>query len=74
MVETTSLRKDKLAGVNAAASTPIPLRDRVCGLLLASSVAVRVPVREPSAVGVNVTLMVQVAPAASVLPQLLDCA
>jgi hypothetical protein len=35
------------------------------------SVIVRVPLAEPAAVGVNVTLTVQLAPAASVAPQLL---
>src|SRR5712664_3164275 len=47
-------------------SQPVPVRDTVCGLPDALSVIVRVPVREPTAVGVNVTLIVQFAPAANV--------
>ena len=41
----------------------------VCGLLGELSVNVRVPVRAPTWVGVKVTSMVQLLPAASVLPQ-----
>ena len=50
---------------------PVPVRFAVCGLLLALSVTVKVPLRVPVAVGVNVTLIAQLAPAASVPPQLL---
>ena len=39
----------------------------------AESVSVSVPVRVPPAVGVKVTLTVQLAPAARLLPQLLLC-
>ena len=45
---------------------PVPERLAVCGLLLAESVTVRVPVLAPLIVGVKVTLIVQVAPAESV--------
>jgi hypothetical protein len=48
---------------------PVPFNDIVCGLLDALSVSVSVPVRAPVAVGVNFTLIVQLAPAATVLPQ-----
>jgi hypothetical protein len=44
-----------------------PDRITVCGLLLASSVTVRLPVQLPGAVGVNVTEILQLAPASSVL-------
>lgn len=47
-------------------STPIPARDRVCGLPLASSVIASEAEREPIAVGLKITLMVQFAPAATV--------
>src|SRR5271157_4488534 len=47
-------------------SQPVPVRGTVCGLPTALSVIVSVPVRAPTAVGANVTLMVQFAPAASV--------
>jgi hypothetical protein len=41
-------------------AVPMPVRWTVCGLPLALSVMVIAPVRVPVAVGVNVTLMVQV--------------
>ena len=41
----------------------------VCGLLGALSVSVSEPVRVPAAVGVNFTLIVQLAPTAMELPQ-----
>ena len=50
---------------------PLPVRFTVCGLLLASSAMVIVPVRVPVVVGVKVTLIVQFAPAAKVAPQVL---
>jgi hypothetical protein len=53
---------------------PLPVRVAVCGLPLALSVTVKVAVRVPPAVGLNVTLMVQLELAASELPQLLDWA
>src|SRR5260370_10939115 len=53
---------------------PIPVRLTDCGLPEALSVMLRVPVRLPDAVGVNVTLMVQFALAATELPQVLVCA
>ena len=66
------------AGVRLAAGagalTPVPLSVACCGLPLALSVMLRVPVRLPRAVGVNVRLMVQVALAARLAGQLLVCA
>ena len=50
--------------------SPVPERLTVCGLPLALSVTISVPVREPTAVGVKVTLMAQLEFAASELPQL----
>src|SRR5205807_9410601 len=44
-----------------------------CGLPAMLSVIVTAPVRMPVAVGVNVTLMVQLAPAATDVPQVLVC-
>ena len=44
----------------------------VWGLLIASSVTVMAAARDPVAEGLNVTLMVQFAPAATEAPQLLD--
>jgi len=49
------------------ASDPVPDRATVCGLVLALSVIVRVPVRVPRAFGVKVTEIVQPVPAANVL-------
>src|SRR5947208_2305740 len=46
---------------------PFPVRLTVCGLPPALSVMVKVPVRAPATVGVNVTLIMQFAPAASVV-------
>jgi hypothetical protein len=47
----------------------VPDSGTVCGLFEALSVIVRFPVRNPSWVGVKVTLILQLAPTASVLPQ-----
>ncbi len=53
-------------------SAPVPVREAVCTLpLTESSVTVRVPVRVPVAVGENVTLIVQLVPAARVDVQVL---
>src|SRR6266566_2903572 len=53
--------------VGGIPSTPVPLRATDCGLPDALSVIVTLALRLPVAVGVKVTLMVQEAPAASVL-------
>ncbi len=50
---------------------PVPLSATVCGLLAALSAMVRVPARLPAAVGVKVTLIAQLAPAAIDAAQLL---
>ena len=55
----------------APGATPVPLRLAVCGLPLALSVTVKVPVRVPVAAGWKVTLIVHLPAAASELPQLL---
>ena len=52
-------------------SVPVPERLTTCGLPVALSVIVNVPLMAPVVVGVNVTLIVQVAPAAIVPTQLL---
>lgn len=46
----------------------------VCGLFAALSVTVSVPVLVPGADGVNVTLIAQLVPAATDVPQLFVCA
>src|SRR6184192_637481 len=48
---------------------PVPDRGIVWGLFGALSLSVTAPVRVPAAVGVNFTLIVQLAPAATELPQ-----
>jgi hypothetical protein len=55
-------------------SSPEPERATVCRLALALSATLSVPERLPAAVGVNFTLMVQLALPASELPQLSVCA
>src|SRR5437867_6271041 len=59
------------AGPEPPAVVPVPVRLAVCGLFVALSVTVSVPLRVPVAAGVNVTLIVHVTPAATELPQLL---
>ena len=54
-----------------AAAVPVPERLTVCGLPLALSVTVNAAVQRPLAEGLKVTLIVQLAPAATELPQLL---
>ena len=56
------------------AAVPVPERLAVCGLPLALSVMLTEAVRLPLAAGLNVTLIVQLAPAATELPQVLVCA
>jgi hypothetical protein len=63
-----------LADRLAAGMPPVPLKLAVCGLPAALSVTLKAPLRVPTAVGVNVTLIVHVPFTASVLPQLLVCA
>jgi len=49
-------------------TVPVPLRLTVCGLNGALSATANVAVRDPPCIGVNVTLIVQLAPGASELP------
>lgn len=57
----------------AAAAVPVPVRLAVCGLLLALSRTVNVPLRRPVAVGLKVMLMVQLPRPATEVPQVLVC-
>jgi hypothetical protein len=52
---------------------PVPLRETICGLPGALSVMLSAAVRVPDAVGLNLTLMLQLAPAGSELPQVWVC-
>src|SRR5439155_5732530 len=56
---------------NSRKSCPTPDRATLCGLPGALSVMVKAPERLPPPVGVKVTLMVQLAPAARLEPQVL---
>jgi hypothetical protein len=53
------------------AETPVPVRLMVCVAGLALSVMVTAPVLVPVVVGLKVTLRVQLAPAATLEPQVL---
>jgi hypothetical protein len=58
--------KSRLVGLRpTAGAVPVPASWTLCGLPAASSATLTVPVREPVADGVKVTLIVQAAPAAS---------
>jgi hypothetical protein len=71
VVPTASLAKVRLAGETlAAAPAPVPVR-LTFQELWKESVTVTAAVRAPEALGLNVTLMAQLAPAATLDPQLL---
>jgi hypothetical protein len=52
-------------------ATPVPVRLTVCVAGLTLSVMVMEPLREPAALGVKVTMRVQLALAATLVPQVL---
>src|SRR5207248_2870771 len=58
--------EERRVGKERPGAVPFPLRENICGLPPASSASDSVPVRAPEGVGVKVTLMVQVTPAANV--------
>src|SRR5579863_2873146 len=71
------LLNTRLTGDSATAGAlepPVPVKLALCGLPLALSATETAPVRTPAAVGLKVTVIVQLAPAAIELPQLLVCA
>jgi hypothetical protein len=68
-----TMPKLKLVGESFAV-VPIPLSVTFCGLPAALSVMLTAAVRVPLAVGLKVTLILQLAPAANVLPQVWVCA
>ena len=72
VVLTNWLPKERLAGERlATGAVPVPERLTDCGLPLALSVMLTEAVSLPVADGVKVTVIVQLAPAASELPQVL---
>ena len=70
---TTVAANEAVAGVNAAWAFPVPDSDTVCGLFVPLSLTESVPVSAPVWVGAKVTLIVQLFPAAKVLPQIFVC-
>src|SRR4051812_36231436 len=78
VVPTVWLAKVKLVGENVTAAAdaafPVPESETICGLPAAESVTVNAPVRVPVCVGVKVTAMLQLAPAARLAGQELVCA
>ena len=71
VVPMVRLAKVTLSRESVAATEPVPLRFKVCGLLDALSTIVSVPTRAPAAVGENVTPILQVAPATRLAPHVL---
>jgi hypothetical protein len=72
-VPTGVAEKVKLAGDKLATeAVPVPVSVTVCGLLLSLVVMVRLPVCAPKDGGVKVVAMTQLAPADSVLAQVVD--
>ena len=61
-----------IEGASEDVVVPVPVKATFCGLPEALSVNVNVPVRLPAAVGVNFTLIVQLAPGATELPHVPD--
>ncbi len=75
VLPTFRLPKERLVGFRVTISPkPVPARLTCCGLPVALSVMFMAAERFPIAVGVNVTLKVQLAPTATVVPQSLVCA
>lgn len=68
---TAALGSVRLVGFTVSGASPVPVSLTSCGLVLALSLKVSAPVTAPKALGLNVTLTVQLLPAASELPQLL---
>jgi len=73
VVPTATVPKERLVGEMATAFIPVPLRLTVCGLPAALSLIASTPVRVPTTVGVKVTEIEQLRPAARLAPQLLVC-
>jgi hypothetical protein len=69
VVPMATVPKFRLVGKRFAA-VPVPLSATCCGLPPALSVTLRAAERAPLAVGLNRTLMLQLAPAANEVPQL----
>ena len=70
VVPAATVPNARLAGLMVKGRTPVPLSATVCGESGAVSLMASEPVSTPPSVGVNVTVDLQVLPAASVEPQL----
>ena len=71
VVPTTAVAKvSELGDTDATGMAPVPLSDTTCGLPVALSETVSWPVRVPVAIGVKVTWIEQLPPAATDVPQL----
>jgi hypothetical protein len=72
---TSTLPRFKLAGERPAeGAVPVPEREITCGLAGAVSEIDICPTLVPVVVGMKLTAMLQVAPPATDVPQLFDCA
>lgn len=72
MVLTNVKLLGEMLAIGAGAETPFPVSGTLCGDPAALSVIVRLPVRPPRAVGVNLTVIVQLTPAAKVAPHVVE--
>ncbi len=69
--ELPKLSDEALSETLGAGAAPVPESETVCGEPVALSATLRVAVREPVAVGVKITDMVQLEPVARLVPQVL---
>src|SRR5579863_8198268 len=70
VLPTATLPKFKVVGASFT-NVPVPVSETVCGLPAALSATDTLAVRVPELAGLKVTLMVQLAPAATEVPQVL---
>ena len=71
VVPTVRLENVRVEEETVTGEEPVPVRLTVCGLFVALSLNVSVPAREPVVTGINVMLIVHVAPAPILAPQVL---
>lgn|SRR5579862_1891181 len=73
VVPTFTVPKFSDVGLRLRATAPDPVRLMVCGLLLALSLILTVPVWGPVVVGLKVTVMVHCPFAGMLVPQVFTC-
>jgi hypothetical protein len=71
VVPSATVPNERLVGETVTALVPVPLRLTVCGVPAPLSLTVRVPALVPPTVGVKLTEIEQLFPAARLAPQLL---